>query len=235
MRRRTLLRALTGAMTGAALLALGGCGGGGDTTTATAATTGSSTASTTSVSAFSTQLASLPASPLSTEEANALLFMREEEKLARDVYLLLGTQWGQKVFSNIAASEQQHMDAVALLLTRYALPDPAAGMAAGTFSSAELQQLFNALTAQGQASLVAALTVGATIEDLDIKDLQTRLAQTDNADVQLVFNELMKGSRNHLRAFIGQLSTLGVGYTPQYISQAEFDAIVGSPMETGSL
>ena len=110
MQRRLFL----GSTLGAALLALGGCGGG-DTAVA-AAPASTDAASATALAALSTQLAATPASDLSTTEAEALVFMREEEKLARDVYQLLYAQWGQKVFSNIAVSEQQHMDAVALLL-----------------------------------------------------------------------------------------------------------------------
>ena len=229
MQRRTFLNTTLGA----AVLALTGCGGGDSTVAAAPASTDATSA--TAIAALSTQLDALPPSDLSTTEASALVFMREEEKLARDVYQLLYTQWGQKVFSNIAASEQQHMDAVALLLTRYNLPDPAAATAPGVFQDPHVQELFNALMAQGQTSLSAALTVGATIEDLDIQDLQTRIAATDNADIALVFNELMKGSRNHMRAFISQLTKQGVTYTPQYITQAEFDAIVNSPTETGAI
>ncbi|CAZ88100.1 putative Ferritin [Thiomonas arsenitoxydans] len=229
MQRRTFLNTTLGA----AVLALTGCGGGDSTVAATPASTDATSA--TATAALSTQLDALPPSDLSATEASALVFMREEEKLARDVYQLLYTQWGQKVFSNIAASEQQHMDAVALLLTRYNLPDPAAATATGVFQDPHVQELFNALMAQGQTSLIAALTVGATIEDLDIQDLQTRIAATDNADIALVFNELMKGSRNHMRAFISQLTKQGVTYTPQYITQAEFDAIINSPTETGAI
>ena len=229
MQRRTFLNTTLGA----AVLALTGCGGGDSTVAATPASTDATSAS--AIAALSTQLDALPPSDLSATEASALVFMREEEKLARDVYQLLYTQWGQKVFSNIAASEQQHMDAVALLLTRYNLPDPAAATAPGVFQDPHVQELFNALMAQGQTSLIAALTVGATIEDLDIQDLQTRIAATDNADIALVFNELMKGSRNHMRAFISQLTKQGVTYTPQYITQAEFDAIINSPTETGAI
>lgn len=229
MQRRTFLNTTLGA----AVLALTGCGGGDSTVAATPASTDATSA--TAIAALSTQLDALPPSDLSATEASALVFMREEEKLARDVYQLLYTQWGQKVFSNIAASEQQHMDAVALLLTRYNLPDPAAATAPGVFQDPHVQELFNALMAQGQTSLIAALTVGATIEDLDIQDLQTRIAATDNADIALVFNELMKGSRNHMRAFISQLTKQGVTYTPQYITQAEFDAIINSSTETGAI
>jgi hypothetical protein len=67
----------------------------------------------------------IPASDLSPEETAALLFMREEEKLARDVYNTLYEIWGQPTFTNIAASEQTHMDEVKLLLERYSLADPA--------------------------------------------------------------------------------------------------------------
>jgi len=229
MQRRTFLNTTLGA----AVLALTGCGGGDSTVAAAPASTDATSA--TAIAALSTQLDALPPSDLSTTEASALVFMREEEKLARDVYQLLYTQWGQKVFSNIAASEQRHMDAVALLLTRYNLPDPAAATGTGVFQDPHVQELFNALMAQGQTSLSAALTVGATIEDLDIQDLQTRIAATDNADIALVFNELMKGSRNHMRAFISQLTKQGVTYTPQYITQAEFDAIINSPTETGAI
>ncbi|MEW6559975.1 MAG: DUF2202 domain-containing protein [Pseudomonadota bacterium] len=229
MQRRLFL----GSALGAALLALGGCGGGDTSVAAAPATTDA--ASATALAALSAQLDATPPSTLSDTEAQALVFMREEEKLARDVYQLLYAQWGQKVFNNIAASEQQHMDAVALLLTRYNLPDPAANTATGVFADPALQQMFNTLMAQGQTSLIGALTVGATIEDLDILDLEQRIATTDNADIALVFGELMKGSRNHMRAFISQLTKQGVTYTPQYITQAEFDAIVNSPMETGSV
>ncbi|MDY0331040.1 MAG: DUF2202 domain-containing protein [Thiomonas sp.] len=230
MQRRTFLSTTLGA----AALALAGCGGGGDSTVA-ATPASTDVTSATTIAALSTQLDAIPPATLSESEAAALVFMREEEKLARDVYQLLYTQWGQRVFSNIAASEQQHMDAVALLLARYNLPDPAANAATGVFTDPTLQQMFNTLMAQGQTSLIGALTVGATIEDVDIMDLEQRIAATDNADIALVFGELMKGSRNHMRAFISQLTAAGVTYTPQYISQAEFDAIVSSPTETGSI
>ncbi len=61
---------------------------------------------------------------LSQEEIDDLVYLREEEKLARDVYLHLYNTWGQWIFENIAASEQQHMDAVKTLLDRYGIHDP---------------------------------------------------------------------------------------------------------------
>lgn len=181
-----------------------------------------------------TAIANLPVGTLSTDEKEGLLFMREEEKLAHDVYVTLGDKWSLPVFQNIPNSEQTHTEAVKLLLDRYDIADPADGKAVGVFTNQTLQQLYDQLVAKGNQSLADALTVGATVEDLDIADLQTRLAQTDKTDIQLVYENLMKGSRNHLRAFTQTLTTqTGETYEPQYLTQATFDAIVNTPMERG--
>ncbi len=171
---------------------------------------------------------------LSAIEAKNLVFLREEEKLARDVYLYLFDVWGQWIFENIAASEQKHMDAVKNLLDKYNLDDPAAGNAAGVFTDPELQELYNDLISEGSESKLQALYVGATIEDMDIFDLQYFLEQTNKTDITRVFENLMKGSRNHLRAFVGQMELLGESYLAQYLTQGEIDAIVNSPREIGS-
>ena len=154
---------------------------------------------------------------LSEEEIAGLLFMREEEKLARDVYNQLYTIWGQPIFKNIAASEQTHMDQIKYLLNRYGLTDPA--LAPGQFTDPNLQALYNQLIAQGSLSQADALNVGALIEKTDIADLQTHLAQTDQADIQLVYNNLMNASYNHLAAFTGTQSQgygKGRGNSPRH-------------------
>jgi len=110
----------------------------------------------------------IPASDLSADEAAALLFMREEEKLARDVYNALYTTWGQQTFLNIASSEQMHMDEIKVLLDRYALTDPA--LDAGQFTNPELQALYTQLVAQGNLSLADALKVGTAIRETDMRD-----------------------------------------------------------------
>jgi len=172
-----------------------------------------------------TSVLDIPASDLSPEESASLLFMREEEKLARDVYNALYTFWGQPTFQNIATSEQAHMDEIKLLLDRYSLADPA--LEPGSFSDPNLQALYDQLLAQGSISLVEALKVGAAIEEIDILDLEERLVSTDNADIQQVFNNLMMGSYNHLNAFVGVLSMLtGETYQPQYLSAETYAAIV---------
>jgi hypothetical protein len=164
---------------------------------------------------------------VSPAEAAALQFMREEEKLAHDVYVTLYEQWGLRVFNNISRSEQQHTEAVAYLLDRYDISDPAAGSDFGEFTNADLQALYEQLVAQGSKSVADALKVGATIEEIDIRDLQERLAETDKADIERVYNSLLAGSENHLRAFVSNLKTqTGETYAPQYLSQAAYNASV---------
>lgn len=165
--------------------------------------------------------------PLSPAEQDGLLFMREEEKLARDVYLTLAAQWQIVVFPNIAASEQTHMNSILTLLTRYNVPDPVAGMGVGEFATEHFQTLYADLVALGSASLINALTVGATIEELDIVDLFNRLEEVTHPDIQRVYQNLERGSENHLRAFVGQLASRGVTYEPQYLDPELYQQIIG--------
>jgi hypothetical protein len=174
-----------------------------------------------------TGVLNVPPSALNSEETAALLFMREEEKLAYDVYMKMYETWGLPTFQNIASSEQKHMDEVALLLSRYNLADPA--QAPGVFTDPKLQELYNSLVAQGSQSAAEALKVGGAIEEIDILDLQERLASTDNADIQLVFNNLMSGSYNHLQAFANAYSTqTGQAYTAQYLTAEQLNTILSS-------
>ena len=123
---------------------------------------------------------------VSPAEAASLQFMREEEKLAHDVYVTLYEQWGLRLFNNIAASEQTHTNAVAWLLDRYDIDDPAADTGFGEFANADLQALYDQLVEQGARSGADALKVGLAIEEIDILDLQKRVAETSNADIERV-------------------------------------------------
>lgn len=159
-------------------------------------------------------------------DIDALVFMREEEKLAHDVYQLMYALWGKPVFQNISYSEQAHSEAVLALLESYGIPDTASSQP-GVFTNTDLQALYDQLTAQGSQSLTDALLVGAAIEEIDILDLQSRLDQTANPDIQQVFTSLLLGSGNHLRAFSSMLGVeTGSVYQPQYLSPAAYQAIL---------
>ncbi len=178
-------------------------------------------------------LEQLPPGELNQAETEALLYLREEEKLARDVYAFLYQQWGTPVFANIQASEQVHMDAMLGLLQRYDLSDPASATA-GVFTNPDLQALYTQLTAQGSQSLTEAYRVGAAIEEIDILDLQKRLAETDQEDVRQVFTSLMNGSYNHLSAFSNNYARQsGETYQPQYLSAEQYQQAAGSGQGMG--
>jgi hypothetical protein len=179
------------------------------------------------------RLATLPIGTLSQAESDGLRFVREEEKLARDVYTTLYADWQAREFLSIAGSEQRHMDAVKVLLDRYAVADPVGTNPVGVFTDPNLQSLYDQLVARGRLSLVDALTVGATIEDLDLRDVVAVLAEADDVDLDTVYQNLAKGSRNHLRAFVAALAAEGATYTPQYIDADTYAAIIASAWERG--
>jgi hypothetical protein len=169
------------------------------------------------------------ATTLTDQEKNDLIFMREEEKLARDVYLTLYDIWGTPVFANIASSEQQHMDAMLSLLNTYSLPDPAAGNLVGEFLNAELQALYDALIARGKQSALEALQVGGVIEETDIEDLNAAMATSRLSNIDKVYQNLLNGSYNHLRAFARNIQSLtGQPYVAQVVSQDIVDSILDS-------
>jgi len=171
---------------------------------------------------------------LSDEERDGLITMREEEKLARDVYRTLYEKWGDQVFQNISYSENRHTLAMKALLDSYGIEDPVTDDTTGEFTIPEMQELYDALVEQGSGSLVDALKVGATIEDLDIHDLHTWIASTDNQDILSAYDNLIRGSRNHMRSYVGRLESLGESYQAQYISQEELEDILEGDHEMGS-
>jgi hypothetical protein len=167
---------------------------------------------------------------LTEDEKANLLFMREEEKLARDVYLYSHEKYDLNIFNNIASSEQIHMDAVLTIMEKYSVADPASNEL-GVFTNATLQQLYDNLIAQVNTSMVEALKVGATIEDVDIRDLEEAIFATTITDLLDMYEMLECGSRNHLRAFVSQLVSQGETYTIQFITQEQYDGIIAGSHE----
>lgn len=171
-----------------------------------------------------------PEQQLSTEDRDALVFMYEEEKLARDVYTTLSGLWSIQQLNMIQGSEQNHMDAIGDLMTTYDVPFET--LEIGVFENTDLQSLYDDLVAEGSVSELAAVTVGATIEDLDIVDLQEYTMNTSSEELAAVYEQLTCGSRNHLRAFVMGIESRGGTYTPQFLTQEEYDAIIAGDHET---
>lgn len=191
---------------------------------------------------------------LDANESSHLTFMREEEKLARDVYLTFADMYpDQGVFANIATtSEQTHTDTMRDKLAQYGLPDPNPATndlpaSIGVFTGAEwgwyFDEKFAALTTAGGQSELDALYAGAFIEELDMHDIADcpqvmvdagysdpcGLNYTDESGLINAYSSLIDGSESHLRAYVGQIEAIiGVGnYQAQYLTQEEVDAILG--------
>jgi hypothetical protein len=163
--------------------------------------------------------------PLTAGEIDGILFIREEEKMARDVYLDLYEKEKLPIFMNIANSEQNHMDSMKILIDRYGLQDPVREER-GLFTNQTLQALYDEQTEIGKRSLKDALGAGATVEEINILDLEEQIDNTDREDILVIYEGLLTGSKKHLRSFVSTMDTHGFEYTPHFLSQEEYDQIV---------
>ena len=163
---------------------------------------------------------------LSSEERDDLLYMREEEKLARDVYIKLYEEWGTPVFNNISNAERRHMDTMLTMIEKYELRDPVTDNSVGAFTDAGLSNLYHDLVEKGYNSQLDALYVGALIEEIDILDLREAIRESDHNDLVQAYENLLKGSESHLRAFVAQIESQGDEYTAQKMSQDDVDEIL---------
>jgi hypothetical protein len=167
--------------------------------------------------------------PLSPEEEATLLAMRVEEKLAHDVYVTLYDLWNMPIFLNISQSESRHTASIAKLLSAYNITDPVDDSQIGVFEDPEVQKLYTDLIAQGSVSLADAYVVGATIEEMDIIDLEEALAETDKADLERVYSNLKNGSVHHLSAFSRAIENqTGTDYIPRLMTIEEYSHLTSS-------
>ncbi|NPB07043.1 MAG: DUF2202 domain-containing protein [Aquificae bacterium] len=216
-------------------LVLAACGGGGGGGT-TAATTAGTTVTYEEVIA---QIQALPAQELSPSEIDTLLFVRQEEKVARDTYATLSDKWPNLAILNEIAyfapqhSEQNHMNVMKTLIDKYAplyenLYDPVEKMGdeVGVFENQVLQDRYEEFISCGSQSELDALYVGAYIEEMDLIDLTNRVKQSDNEDIRLGIKFLREGSYRHLRAFVNWIESLGVTYEPQLLCKEDYEKIM---------
>ena len=164
---------------------------------------------------------------LDETEVQHLLFIREEEKMARDVYRVLYEKWGNPIFATIESSEQNHMDAMANLLTFYGIDDPVDNDETGMFTNTVITELYVDLIGRGSVSEIEALKVGAYIEEFDILDIWQAYDETDEERIQTVYQNLYEGSYNHLQAFVYVYELLtGESYVPQIFGESAYDDVM---------
>ncbi|MFA7359750.1 MAG: DUF2202 domain-containing protein [Candidatus Kapaibacterium sp.] len=168
----------------------------------------------------------LPKQDVSAEEEKEMLYMIEEEKMARDFYITMYDKWGLRPFGNIKEAEQKHMDAIESLLNKYGIVNPVSGLKTGEFKNEKIKNLYLSLLNQGNKSALDALKAAAEIEEIDIKDLMDAVKDTDNKDIAMVYNNLKRASENHLRAFTRNINRRDEVYTPKHLDKDYFNEIV---------
>ena len=166
-------------------------------------------------------------SELDDIEIHHLLFIREEEKMARDVYRVLYEKWGNPIFANIVESEQAHMDAMANLLAFYGIDDPVTSDETGEFTDKDIAGLYSYLVEWGSQSEIDALLVGAYIEEYDILDIWKAYDETDQERIQTVYQKLYEGSYNHLAAFVYVYELVaGESYERELLTEEDYEYVI---------
>lgn len=168
---------------------------------------------------------------ITAEDAKLILFMMDEEKMARDVYIFFSGKYTLPVFRNISKSESIHMKAVGNLVSGFNLTFTGTDTP-GEFENSEIAGLYKELTGKGSLSLDEALKAGALIEETDILDLEKAIMQTQNASVKTVFTHLLRASENHLRAFTGILKARKMTYEPLLLSSEYYQAVMSRTTTT---
>jgi hypothetical protein len=175
---------------------------------------------------FYCKAADFPKQDMSQSEEKELLYMREEEKMAHDVYSMMYDRWGLRPFYNIMGAEERHMASIKSMIDKYAFTDPVKDINTGAFTNSEIKKLYAGLLEQGNKSELDALKAGAEIEEVDIKDLIQAIKDTDNNDIKFVYNNLLNASGNHLRAYMRNIERRGGSYTQKHLDTKTFEEIL---------
>ncbi|HNP53363.1 MAG TPA: DUF2202 domain-containing protein [Ferruginibacter sp.] len=165
--------------------------------------------------------------PISETVLNDIRYMREEEKLARDVYDSMYLRWQLTPFKNIRQSETMHMKRMKELIEIYQISDPVQSEERGVFTNNQLKMLYHQLIETGSQTALDALKIGARIEEIDIQDLLNKQKNTNDETILSTYRVLLSASERHLNAFVRNLKMRNVIYQPVVLRQATFDEIIG--------
>lgn len=167
-------------------------------------------------------------SQLTDAEINSIMSLREEEKVAYDVYTFMFEKYESKVFKNIAENEKDHMDKIKELIIQFNLNDPLSGISdqKGVFNNKKMQALYDEMIMAGNYGLLDALRAAARFEETDIIDLRNDLSAASDQTVVNTYINLESSSQDHLRALVKVIKDEGISYKPSYLSKEDFDKIM---------
>jgi len=172
-----------------------------------------------------TSTATATAVTLTSREKEGMLFIWEEEKAARDLYMSFYDKNNLTIFMNLVRSEQSHMDQAKAIIDKYGLTIPG-NDEQGVFQNQTLQKIHDELLAKGLQSDQDALEASATFEEISIMDLEKEISATKTEDTRVVYQGLLAGSRKHLRSYVSDLQGRGIQYSPKYLSKSEFEETI---------
>ena len=176
------------------------------------------------IAAFSFSTGFTQIEQLSVTEVDDLNYLYDEERLAHDIYVELSDKWELSIFENIAKSEKMHFEHLLVIYEKYGIPVPKNYN--GFYNYPELNIMYDRFFEGGTMTLESSLTLAANFEEYDIADLERYLTHTQNVDLILVYNSLLEGSKNHLRAIHRNLKKHGFDYEPVFLEKRQFRQII---------
>lgn len=172
-------------------------------------------------------------SPLTADETEFLYAIREDEKIAHDVYAAFSALYpAAKTISKIMTAESSHISAAEAVLDYYEIEYPPLSDT-GIFEDADRQALYNDLITKG-TTLIKAYGTMALMEEETVYAYKSIQNQLTNSNLSLLLSQLIKASSNHLRATVRQVVKLGGSYSPAYLSDEEYQTIINMAFENGN-
>ncbi|NTV17903.1 MAG: DUF2202 domain-containing protein [Bacteroidales bacterium] len=168
---------------------------------------------------------------LTADEIEFIYAVREDEKVARDLYFSFFGTFGLKPFENIGKAEDNHIKATEKLFDYYEIDYPALSEN-GKFENAIRQKLFDSLLLKGTPELEA-FKVMAMLEESNIVEYGEVLKTIANPNIKIVIENLARASANHFKAAIRQITALGGTYTPALMTQEQYKAVIAIGFEKG--
>lgn len=170
--------------------------------------------------------------PLGADEIEFIYALREDEKISRDLTLVLAELYPEvQFFSRVAKAGATHIATVERLLDYYEIEYPKLS-APGMFGDESRQNHYDQLLAMGETEEGGYRAI-AQLEEENIVAYDEVIDDIDNPNIEIVVANLLKSSKNHLRAAVRQITRVGGEYIPQLLDDATYNNIVGSTPEKG--
>jgi len=139
-----------------------------------------------------------PSGELSDGMKSLLSGLAEHTKLSHDLLAAFTDRY--EVFpAQLVGARTRELSAIRLLLGRYGVPDPTAGLPAGKFLRSDMQFRYDRLLGEGMRDRISALAVGTRLADTTVTILDEALRHLDAPDVRHTFLHLVMAAHQQIR------------------------------------